>query len=138
MRHKVLNIGRWVIDFLFATRSYDIEGVLACLYDCGASNEVMKRAESLMIAKEKNCGFTYANPYRKRAVVVVGPTTSGAEFTDTLVHELHHLAVAIASELGIDLASESPAYIAGDSARELVDVICELGCRHCRCANQID
>ena len=31
----------------------------------------------------------------------------------------------------IDLESESPAYIAGDSARALADVVCELGCRHC-------
>lgn len=63
--------------------------------------------------------------------MAIGPTTSGAEFQDTLVHEVHHLAVAIAAELGIDLESESPAYIAGDSARALADVVCELGCRHC-------
>lgn len=66
------------------------------------------------------------------AIVAIGPTTSGSEFVDTLVHELHHLAVAIAGSLGIDLTEETPAYLAGDSARELADIICKMGCDHCR------
>lgn len=45
--------------------------------------------------------------------------------------EKPNLAVAIASDLGIDLESETPAYVAGDAARELADVICQLGCRNC-------
>lgn len=51
---------------------------------------------------------------------------------NTLTHEIHHLAVAIARELGIDLESETPAYIAGDTMREFADVVCRLGCEHCR------
>ena len=132
MIHRVLLIGKWVADFLFATKKYDIEGVLACLYDAGAPNWIMDDAERLMSEENYNTGFTYANPRNKRAVVVVGPTTSGAEYIDTLTHEIHHLAVAIATDLGIDLESESPAYLAGDSARALAEVVCELGCEHCR------
>ena len=78
-----------------------------------------------------NEGFTFANQGMKEALVVIGPTTSGAEFQNTLVHEVHHLAVAIANSLGIDLESETPAYIAGDSTRELSDIICWLGCDNC-------
>ena len=92
----------------------------------------MDEAEELMSDGGYNTGFTYANPDIHRAVVVVGPTSSGAEFTNTLTHEIHHLAVAIASELGIDLESETPAYLAGDSAMALAEVVCELGCEHCR------
>ena len=132
MLHRVLLIGKWVVDFVFATKSYDIDGALSCLYDAGAPRWVMTEAEELMSEGNKNTGFTYANPAKRRAVIVIGPTTSGAEFTDTLVHEIHHLAVAIASELGIDLESETPAYLAGDSARALAEVVCELGCEHCR------
>lgn len=73
-----------------------------------------------------------SNPMNHEAAIVIGPTTSGAEFVDTLVHEVHHLAVAIASSLGIDIESETPAYISGDSARELADVICRMGCGNCR------
>lgn len=130
--HRVLKIGRWVVDFVFATKVYDVQGILSCLYDAGAAGWMMDEAEELMSEGGYNTGFTYANPGIHRAVVVVGPTTSGAEYIDTLVHEIHHLAVAIASELGIDLESETPAYLAGDSARALAEVVCELGCEHCR------
>ena len=130
--HRVLKIGRWVVDFIFATRVYDVDGILSCLYDAGAPRWVMENAVDLMSEGKPNTGFTYTNPEIHRAVVAIGPTTSGGEFTDTLTHEIHHLAVAIASELGIDLESETPAYIAGDSARALAEVVCELGCAHCR------
>ena len=130
--HRVLAIGRWVVDFIFATKYYDVDGILSCLYDAGAPRWVMENAGELMSEGKYNTGFTYTNPAIHRAVVAIGPTTSGAEYIDTLVHEIHHLAVAIASELGIDLESESPAYLAGDSARALAEVVCRLGCEHCR------
>lgn len=76
-----------------------------------------------------NTGFTYTNAIVFRAVVCIGPTTSGGEFQNTLVHEIHHLAVAIARELGVDLEGETPAYLAGDTMRAFADVVCKLGCR---------
>ena len=131
MEHRVLKIGRWVVDFLFATNGYDVEGVCACIFDSGASTAILSRAKEVMMECGRNCGFTFSNPDRFRAVVVIGPTTSGSEFTNTLVHEIHHLAVAIASELGIDLERETPAYIAGDAAMALAEVICRFGCPCC-------
>jgi len=132
MQHRVLYIGRWQVDFLFAEEGYDQDEVLEYAYDCGASDYALRQAKNLMALCEYNCGFTFADPLTYRAVVFIGPTTGGAEFIDTLTHEIHHLAVAIADELGIDLESETPAYIAGDSVRELADVLCEMGCPHCR------
>ena len=131
MIKRTIKIGSWVVDFLFAVGRYDIEGVLGCLYDAGAPEWAIDQAEVLMMEDNPNCGFTMSNPDRHRAVVVLGPTTSGDEFTNTFVHEVHHLAVAIASELGIDLESETPAYVAGDSAKALADVVCEFGCPCC-------
>lgn len=127
MIRRVLYIGRWKVDFLFAVDSYDREEVLSRLYDTGASGDVMRRIERLM-DKSENTGFTFTNPELYKAVVAVGPTSSGEEFVDTFVHESYHLAVAIASRIGIDLEGETPAYIAGDSARELADIVCRLGC----------
>ena len=132
MTERSLNIGRWHVEFFFAPDGYDEDTLLECLYDFGASAKVMREAMSLMEGGRMNTGFTFNNPVEHLAVVAIGPSSSGREFVDSLVHEVHHLAVAIAAELGIDLESESPAYIAGDSARALADVVCELGCRHCR------
>ena len=129
MIHRVIAIGRWTVDFLFATKRYDIDGVLACLYDAHAPEDIMDQAEELMESCRYNCGFTYTNQSRRRAVVLIGPTSSGSEFQDTFVHEVRHLADAIAKSLGIPLDSERPAYISGDTAKALAEVICELGCR---------
>lgn len=131
MIHRSLKIGRWEVDFLFVKDKYDVESISTYLYFAGASKIVLEQAEDLMWMCEYNSGFTFANEKRHRAVVVIGPTTSGAEFQDTLIHELHHLAVAIAASLGVDLESETPAYVAGDAARDLADVICRLGCSNC-------
>lgn len=148
MIHRVLRIGRWVVDFIFAHRGYDIDGILACLYDCGASGRVMQKAEDLMSGCEMdyasdgpnglmyecglNQGFTFSNAELERAVVVIGPTVSGAEFQNTLVHEIYHLAVAIGAHLGFDLRGEGPAYLSGGTMLELADIVCHLGCEHCR------
>ena len=132
MFHRVLKIGRWVVDFLFATEDYDDEGVLSCLYDIDAPYSVMRRVNKIMDSGKFNRGFTFSNPELKRAVVVIGPTTSSKQFINTFVHESYHLASAIAKSIGYDLNSEGPAYLSGDMAMELADVVCQLGCEHCR------
>lgn len=128
MVHRVIAIGRWVVDFLFATKKYDVDGVVACLYAAHAPDSIVEQAEDLMFSCDYNCGFTYANQHRRRAVVLIGPTTSGDEFQNTFVHEVRHLADAIAKSLGVPLDSEKPAYISGDTAKALAEVVCELGC----------
>ena len=132
MIERIVNIGRWLVEFYFAEDGYDSDALLDRMYDFGASAKVMRQAMSLMESEDKNTGFTFSNPYERVAIVAVGPTTDGEEFINTLTHEIHHLAVAIAASLGIDLESETPAYVAGDSAMALAETICELGCRHCR------
>lgn len=129
MAHRVLKIGRWVVDFLFVEERYDIDGIVSCLRHADAPRYIIEEATDLMARGEPNTGFTFSNAMNFRAVVCIGPTTSGKEFQNTLVHEIHHLAVAIARELGVDLESETPAYLAGDTMMAFADVVCKLGCR---------
>lgn len=132
MIRRTLFVGRWNVSFLFADHNYDKDEILSELYDLGATDYVLGRVEDIVEKDSLNTGFTYTNPDIMRALIVIGPTSSGSEFIDTLVHEVHHIAVAVAYNLGIDLNSETPAYLAGDTARELANTICEFGCRHCR------
>ena len=74
----------------------------------------------------------YNKSQKEGAVVVVGPTTSGKQFVNTVSHEMYHLAVAIGDNLGLDLEGEGPAYIMGDTMQELIRVICDFGCDRCR------
>ena len=131
MIHKVIRLGHWVLDVLFATEEYDVEGVLSCMYEIDAPYSAMMDSKHLMESGDMNTGFMYANPDNKRAILCVGPTTSGSEFLDTIVHEVYHFAVVVAYELGIDLEGETPAYVSGDTIREIADIVCRLGCEHC-------
>lgn len=131
MIRRVLYVGMWEVEFYFAEKQYDTKVVLDRMYSFGADAPTLKKALSLMEDGGKNTGFTFTNPYERLAIIVIGPTTSGKEFQNTVVHEIHHLAVAIADDLGIDLEDETPAYIAGDSVMALAEVLCEMGCTHC-------
>lgn len=131
MIQRNLQIGRWRVEFYFAPDGYDRDALIDRLYDMGAGPRIMRRAADLMDGQARNTGFTFTNPDEHLALVVIGPTTSGREFINTLTHEVHHLAVAIAADLGVDLESEAPAYIVGDSFRELAGIVCELGCSRC-------
>lgn len=132
MIRRDLWIGRWLVEFYFAPEGYEPEVLLDRMYVYGAPSEKMRRALELMESGRPNTGFTFSNGYERYALVAIGPTTGGEEFQDSLVHELQHLAVAIATSLGVDLHGETPAYVAGDAMRELAHVVCALGCGRCR------
>jgi len=131
MIHRALRIGSWVVDFLFAVSDYDEEGVLACMYEIGAPPDIMDRASRIMEGGKYNRGFTFGNPDIRRAIVVVGPTTSGKQFQNTFSHEIDHLSDIIAMSLGTRYDPEGTAYITGDTTMELAEVVCYLGCEHC-------
>jgi hypothetical protein len=131
MTRRDLKIGRWNIVFLFAEEDYNTYDVMSYLEDAGAPERVLDRAESALTRGRYNSGLAYTNEVTHQAVVFVGPTTSGDEFINTLVHEIHHLASVIADGLGVDLLGETPAYVAGDAAMALAHTLCDLGCSHC-------
>ena len=132
MIKRTLKINRWVVDFLFAVDKYDEEGVLACLYDIEAPYDVMLRANRIMESGRKNRGFTFGEPSIRRAVVVIGPTTSAKQFLNTFSHEVDHLSDIIAESLGVKDEREGTSYLAGETTMALAGVLCELGCEHCR------
>ena len=84
MIHRVLKIGRWVVDFLFAEERYDIEGVVSCLRHVGAPGYIIDQAVDLMGSGKQNTGFTYSNEMTLSAVVCIGPTSSGDELLISL------------------------------------------------------
>lgn len=131
MIHRAIRVRGWTVDFLFASRRNDAEGVIACLRSYGAPAGVVAEAESLMDAGP-NCGFTFSNGARRSALTWVGPQRCGADWVNTSVHEIVHLAMAIALDLGLDPYSESLAYLVGDISEQVADVLCSLACDHCR------
>lgn len=132
MIREVLRVGRWVAEFIFADDGYDEEAVLGFLYDIDAPVPVMRRANRIMESKAYNRGFTFCNPDLRRAVVVVGPTTSGRQFINTFSHEINHLSEQISEYYGLRDHPEASAYLTGDTTMALTKIICKLGCERCR------
>lgn len=130
--HRILNIGRWRVDFFFATdNDFDYTSVMDCLEDMVAPDWVLEESWFKMREGAINEGFSWPDPRKMRSCIFIGPTTSGSEFINTFTHELRHLADDIATFLGIDLRGEDIAYMTGDTARDLADVVCRLGCTNC-------
>ena len=129
MDTKFLRIGRWKIQFVFAIDGYDIDTIIRLLSNLDASDDIIDDAYRLMSKRHDNTGFTYTDGDKHNALVVIGKASSDEEFINTLIHEIHHLAVAIALGVGVDLESETPAYLSGNLAFELAEYLCTLGCR---------
>ena len=75
----------------------------------------MEEVESLAKAIEEN-------------VKILGTAESGNQHLNTIIHEIFHNSVNVASEMGADLRGEVPAYVAGDTADILTGVICQIAC----------
>lgn len=132
MIRRTLRIGRWLVYFFFVTDDYERDTILSFLYTFDAQDWMIQRADDIMTENKLNRGFTFSSPELRRAVVVIGPSSSGAEFLDSFTHEVRHLANAIAESIGYELDAEEPSYMTGDTVRELAEVVCELGCARCR------
>ena len=77
-------------------------------------------------------GFTYSNPDIRRSVMVIGKTSSGPQFLNSFTHELRHLVDDIAKADGMEMSGEGVAYLSGDTAMAMADIVCRLSCDHCR------
>ena len=133
MIHRTIHIDGWVADCWFSQGDYDAADILFALEDCGAEESIIERvSHNMREPYDHNTGFTYSNADMRRSVLVVGPTTSGEEFFDSLIHEMLHLASHIAKHYGYAVTEESFAYLIGDIARDLADIACKLSCPHCR------
>jgi len=127
-RHKV-HINEWDAEYIITPHHYDSDVILESLRNARAPRHAVRSAMEIMDGLGfLNTGFTYVNTRRRKAVVVIGPVSSMQELINTFIHETYHLAVSITESYGYDLSGEVPAYLIGDLARELADVICTFGC----------
>ncbi len=95
MVHRVLRIGQWLVGFLFAVKQYDMEEVFYYADMLDVRQSAYDSLNDLMRNRGLDSGFTVYDADRKRMLVVVGPSSSGRQFINTLVHELNHLAATI-------------------------------------------
>lgn len=103
------------------------------LESLGCSDTVYDRVAVKMEQNDLNTGFTYSNKGVRETLMVVGKASSNAEYINSITHELRHLCDDIASVTNMQTSGEEVAYLAGDIAGQLADVIQVLVCNCLNC-----
>lgn len=134
MIHRSFDIDRynWHVDFFFAITHYEQTPIMEVLHSLHAGNRIIRRVAEKMSDNDINTGFTYSSASLRSSLVVIGKSDSGAQFLNSFCHELRHLTDDIAMEVGIRMAGEEAAYLTGDIALLLSDIVCRFTCTHCR------
>lgn len=126
---------RWHVHCYFAVTDYYTEEILDVLESLGCSDAVYNKVAKKMEQNELNTGFTYSNKLARETLMVIGLASSNAEYINSITHELRHLCDDIASVVGIHDSGEEVAYLTGDVASQMADIIEVLVCD---CLNCLD
>lgn len=120
----------WKVTCFYAVTHYEVDEILHSLAEAGADDESLERAYENLSSGNLNTGLCYSGD--GESVLVISCASSPAQFLNSLVHELHHLASHIASALGYDQKGEETCYIAGETAERMYKVANKFLCEHCR------
>lgn len=121
----------WTVKVFYAVDTYYVDKILGELECVGCSEETLKRAKESL--KGTNTGMTYSNLKYRYSIMVIGITTSPAEFQNTWDHEKGHLAMHIGESLGIDVFGEEYEYLTGEIGQQMFPIAKQFLCEHCRC-----
>ena len=89
----------WTVKVFYAVDTYYIDEILGELESIGCTGYELVKAEETFMEGDYNLGLTYSNLLGRCSVVVIGLTTSSAEFQNTWDHEKGHLAMHISGAL---------------------------------------
>lgn len=120
----------WKVTAFYAVTHYEVEEIMAKLIDAGCKGEHLQAAYENLSSGNLNTGLCYSGD--GESVLVISCATSHAQFLNSLVHELHHMASHIASALGYDQKGEEVCYIGGETAEQMYPVAKKFLCEHCR------
>lgn len=128
----VLHTLPWSVRVYYAVDTYYADEIIDDLICLGCRGENLRNAKESLWKGELNSGITYTDNDNRQAVVVIGKTTSGAEFFNSLLHEVLHLLSYIAKAEGLNPYGEDVCYMAGELAQKMYGVARGLLCDCCR------
>lgn len=120
----------WKVTAFYAVTHYEVDEIMRTLAEAGADDKSLDRAYENLSSGDLNTGLCYSG--NGESVLVISCASSPAQFLNSLVHELHHLASHIASALGYNQKGEDACYIAGEAAEKMYPVANRFLCEHCR------
>ena len=112
IKHIIRIKDKWSI-ILFINIDYDNYQVIeSTLEDIDTPEDVIEDIYN-KIGYKYDCGFTYSSIDDRVSVVGINQTTSREELINTMSHEADHVQTTICKYYGIDLDSETAAYLIG-------------------------
>ena len=132
VQHFILEQYDWSIKVYYAVYRYYVEDILKDLDDLNISNYEYLKVKQSLYKEEVNTGFTYTDYNKKTSVIVIGLTTSAAEFQNTFDHEKGHVVMHISEYYHINPYSEDFQYLAGDIGKKMFPYAKSFLCDCCR------
>lgn len=126
---------RWWVRIYYAVTCYHTNRILHDLESLDCNKEIYRKAKRHLIRGDLDTGLTYTNKQSRKSLVVVGLSSSQAQFLNSFEHELRHLVDDITEACGADTNGEEVAYLTGDlNALLFEDVHSFICCSHnCKC-----
>ena len=122
----------WRVTVFYAVTTYYLDEILDELEKIGCSDRKLKEIEDSLLTEQYDIGFTYSNVKDRCSVLVIGLTSSPAEFQNTFDHEKGHLAMHICETDQINPFSEEFQYLTGEIGRAMFPIAKNFLCVHCR------
>ena len=122
----------WNVKVFHAVDAMWADEILDELIGIGCRGQQLKDAKAQLWKGLPNNGLTYSNLDKHETIMVIGFTSSGKEYWNTIDHEKNHLLQDISLKCRIDPYGEGISYISGEFIREIYDKAKELLCECCR------
>lgn len=121
----------WRVKIYYAVDTYFADEIVDDLIRIGCRGKNLTEAKENLWSGNLDSGLTYSNYDTRQTIMVIGLARNKAQYTNSITHEIGHLAKHIAEALHIDPNSEEVCYIQGDVAEAMYPVSHKLTCCHC-------
>ena len=122
----------WKVEVYYAVDCYYTDEIMGRLYDIGCRGDDLQTAYENLSAGKTDTGLTYSNYGTRQTVMVIGITSSAAQFQNSYDHERKHLEAHIAAALGIDPWGEEICYLSGEIGQLMFEkarlMLCDCDC----------
>ena len=122
----------WHVVVYHAVSHVWADEIIDELIKIGCSGVKLEDAKKKLWGAVPNTGYTFSNTGLRETIIIILPTTSGAEYWNSLDHEKNHLLQHIALTADIDPYGEQISYISGEFIRDAYRVANKLLCNCCR------
>ena len=122
----------WRIRVYYAVTTYWTDVIVNDLMHIGCGGRELRDAYMSLRRGELDTGLTYSNRSTHESIMVIGLTSSAAQFQNSLDHEKGHLIKHISVAFGLDPYGEEQQYLSGEIGQRMFPAARKFLCEHCR------